>query len=131
VTVPPVLVVDDNPVNVRLLAATLRAAGFDVETAASGAAALAFLERGAASLVLLDIQMPDMDGYEVLRRVREGPHATTPVVAVTSLAMVGDEEKARAAGFDAYVSKPIDTRTFPALVAGWAGAAPREGGGGP
>jgi len=108
-----VLVVDDDPVNVELLAYLLRAYGHDPVLALSGEAALREAQERVPDLVLCDIQMPQADGFEVLRRLRaDARFAGTPIVGVTALAMVGDREKIIAAGFDGYLAKPISPETF-------------------
>jgi CheY-like chemotaxis protein len=114
----PILVVDDNPANLRLLRLLLTAESYAVRTAADGADALAVLREFRPRLILMDLQMPGLDGFELTRRLKSDP-ATRDIVivAITAYAMKGDEEKARAAGCDDYVSKPIDTRALPALIA--------------
>jgi two-component system cell cycle response regulator DivK len=113
----PVLVVDDHPPNVRLLKILLEAEGYAVRTAASGAEALGVLAEFRPRVILMDVQLPDMDGYEVTRRIlADGRTRSIPVVAVTSFAGPSDEARAREAGCAAWVSKPVDTRTLPALV---------------
>ena len=112
-----VLVVDDQPQNIRLLAAVLTPRGYDVRTAASGEEALAALDDAAVDLVLLDIVMPGMDGYEVCRRIREQTEtAYLPVVMVTAS---GDEQKIKAleAGADDFLTKPVDQSELLARVA--------------
>jgi two-component system, cell cycle response regulator DivK len=113
-----VILVDDHPVNLRLAAEVLRAGGFVVHSAADGAAALALLESGPADLVLTDIAMPGMDGFELARRIKADPRfATVPVVALTASAMKGDEARVLAAGCDDYITKPVDTRSLAARIA--------------
>jgi two-component system cell cycle response regulator DivK len=113
-----VLVVDDNPLNLELLKDVLVAAGYVVRQAASGPEALAAVKQELPRIILMDIGMPQMDGYAVLKALRADPAtASIPVVAVTSYAMAGDERRARAAGFDGYISKPIDIRNLPQSVA--------------
>jgi len=108
-----VLVVDDNPLNLELVTDVLEAAGYAVRQAASGPEALAAVNRELPLIVLLDIGLPLMDGYAVLKALRADPAtAAIPVVAVTSYAMAGDERRAREAGFDGYFPKPIDTMTL-------------------
>ena len=123
----PILVVDDNPVNLRLLRMLLVGESYDVRTAGDAAEALAILQQFRPRLILMDLQMPGMDGFELTRRLK-GDAATRDIViiALTAYAMKGDEERARAAGCDGYVSKPIDTRSFPDLVARHIAAAPGE-----
>lgn len=111
---PPVIfVVDDNPLNLELVSDVLEAAGFRVRQAISGADALAAVRREAPALLLLDIGLPGMDGYAVLRALRSDP-ATAAIltVALTAYAMEGDQRRVLDAGFDGYLTKPIDTRTF-------------------
>ncbi|MGH9275598.1 MAG: response regulator, partial [Acidimicrobiales bacterium] len=93
--------------------AVLEVAGMTVEAVRSGAEALGRCAGGDLDVVLLDIQLPDLDGVEVLRRLREHPDtATLPVVALTAFAMEGDEARYLAEGFDGYLTKPIDVRRF-------------------
>ena len=112
-----VLVVDDQPQNIRLLDAVLTPRGYDVRTAASGEEALGALDGADIDLVLLDIVMPGMDGYEVCRRIRgQSETAYLPVVMVTAS---GDEQKVKAleAGADDFLTKPIDQSELLARVA--------------
>jgi CheY-like chemotaxis protein len=113
-----ILVVDDNPANLRLLRLLLSAESYEVRTADGAEEALTALEAFRPRLILMDLQMPGMNGFELTRQLKSDP-ATRDIliVALTAYAMKGDEEKAREAGCDGYVSKPIDTRTLPALVA--------------
>ena len=116
-----VLVVDDQPPNIRLLEAILTPRGYDVRAASSGEEALAAIDEDDVDLVLLDIVMPGMDGYEVCRRIRERPAtAYLPVVMVTAS---GDEQKIKAleAGADDFLTKPINTERA-ARAGGVAGA---------
>jgi len=108
-----VLVVDDDPVNADLIGYLLRAFGHDAVLALGGREALDATAAQVPDLVLCDIQMPGIDGYQLLHRLR-GDHRfdQTPVVGVTALAMVGDREKVLSAGFDGYLSKPIAPETF-------------------
>jgi two-component system cell cycle response regulator len=103
-----VLVVDDVPANVKLLEARLSAEYFDVVTAASGAEALAICQRAECDLVLLDVMMPDMDGFEVCRRLKGNPATHhIPVVMVTALDQVSDRVKGLDAGADDFLTKPV------------------------
>ena len=114
----PILVVDDNPANLRLLRMLLTGEAYDVRTADDAPAALKVLGQFHPRLILMDLQLPGMDGFELTRRLKaDAATRDIVIVALTAYAMKGDEEKARAAGCDDYVSKPIDTRTLPALVA--------------
>lgn len=112
-----ILVVDDNPTNLRLLELILRVAGHHVLLAADADATEKILADHVPALILMDLQLPGVDGLTLTRRVKADPRlAHIPVIAVTSYAMRGDEERARAAGCDDYVTKPVDTRTLPLLV---------------
>ena len=103
-----VLVVDDVPANVRLLEARLSAEYFDVVTAMSGKEALAICERAECDLVLLDVMMPDMDGFEVCRRLKSNPATHhIPVVMVTALDQPSDRVRGLEAGADDFLTKPI------------------------
>ncbi|HEY7682448.1 MAG TPA: response regulator [Gemmatimonadales bacterium] len=113
-----VLVVEDHPMNLELASDVLRSAGFTVLEAATAAEGLRAAGEQLPDLVLLDIRLPDMSGLEVLLRLRADPRtAAIPVVALTAHAMKGDEEAARSAGCIGYITKPINTRTFPSEVA--------------
>jgi CheY-like chemotaxis protein len=113
-----ILVVDDNPQNLRLARMTLRAAGYQVVTAIDAHEAVAALERAAPSVIVMDIQLPDVDGLELTRRLKADPERRRiPVLALTAYAMKGDEEKAIAAGCDGYLTKPIDADALPRAVA--------------
>jgi CheY-like chemotaxis protein len=114
----PILVVDDNPANLRLLRLLLSGESYAVRTAGDAGEALAVLREFTPRLILMDLQMPGMDGFELTRHLKaDAATRDIVIVALTAYAMKGDEEKARAAGCDDYVSKPIDTRTLPALIA--------------
>jgi two-component system cell cycle response regulator len=112
-----VLVVDDTFYNVKLLEARLQIAGYEVVTAANGEEALARIEQARPDLVLLDVMMPGMDGYEVCRRIRQNPAtAQLPVVMVTALDKPSDRDAGMAAGADDYLTKPVeDNALFPAV----------------
>lgn len=105
-----ILVVDDNPANRALMYELLSPAGHRLVEAGDGEEALQKVEEESPDLVLLDLLMPKLDGYAVLEKLRQDPrHAKLKVVALTALAMQGDAEKGLAAGFDDYITKPIDT----------------------
>ena len=107
------LVVDDTPINVKLLTALLKANGFVVTVATTGEAALDLVNQTEFGLILLDIRLPGIDGLTVARRVRADPrHRQMLIVAVTASAMKTDVAAALEAGCDAFISKPIDTRTL-------------------
>ncbi|HEY7683319.1 MAG TPA: response regulator [Gemmatimonadales bacterium] len=113
-----VLVVEDHPMNLELASDVLRTAGLTVLEATTATEGLRMAGEHLPDLVLLDIRLPDMSGLEALRRLRADPRtAAIPVVALTAQAMKGDEEAARSAGCIGYITKPINTRTFPTEVA--------------
>ena len=112
-----ILVVDDHPLNLALLEHLLTIDGYRVRTAADADSAVASIDEVRPDLILMDLQLPGVDGFELTRRLKARPDlAGVPVVAVTSYAMSGDEVRARAAGCDGFLSKPIDAATFPTLV---------------
>ena len=108
-----VLIAEDNAVNRELLRELLEARGYDVVEACDGQEALAVIERAEPDILLLDIGMPVLDGFGVVRALRENPRlAMLPAVAVTAYAMQGDREKILSSGFDGYLSKPVDARVL-------------------
>jgi two-component system, cell cycle response regulator DivK len=115
-----ILIVDDNAVNLKLMRILLAGEGYAVRTAMDAEDALAVLAEFRPRLILMDLQMPGMDGLELTRRLKKDPAlAGTVVVALTAYAMKGDEGKAREAGCDGYITKPIDTRALTATIAGY------------
>src|SRR5512132_3161552 len=115
-----ILVVDDTPVNLKLTRILLTHEGYDVRTANSGPEALELLKTFHPRLILADIQMPGMDGLEMTRRIKADPQKRDIlVVALTALAMQGDEERARAAGCDGYITKPIEPRALGERIRGY------------
>ncbi|MEN6444942.1 MAG: response regulator [Candidatus Cloacimonas sp.] len=112
-----VLIIEDNPENMYLMRYLLENQGYEVEGVTSGPEGIEILERIKPDAILLDIQLPGMDGYEVARELRKNPEINSiPIIAVTSYAMVGDKEQALAAGADAYIEKPINPDTFVAEI---------------
>ncbi|MFI5024991.1 MAG: response regulator [Alphaproteobacteria bacterium] len=112
-----ILVVEDTEDNRQILRDLLTAAGFEMVEAEDGAAGVAAAERERPDLILMDIQLPVMDGYEATRRIKANAALKhIPIIAVTSYALSGDEEKARAAGCDGYVTKPFSPRQLLAKV---------------
>jgi two-component system cell cycle response regulator DivK len=108
-----VLYIEDNADNRLLAFRILTAEGFDVMLAASGRDGLQLAETGQPDLILVDINMPEIDGYTVTARLKEMPHLQrVPVIALTANVMRGDREKTLAAGCDGYLQKPIDIDTF-------------------
>jgi two-component system, cell cycle response regulator DivK len=107
--VKTILVVEDNPVNMRLVRLLLRSHGFQVQEAAAAQDALARLRDGRPDLILLDMQLPGLDGFTLAAMLKSDAHTRAiPLVAVTAFAMKGDAERVMAAGCDAYLAKPID-----------------------
>ncbi len=113
-----ILVVDDTEMNLKLLTVLLSARGYQVQSATSAEEAVPLLGATDFACLLLDLSLPGMDGLTLARQLRrDSSYDELVIIAVTANAMKGDMEAALAAGCNAYVTKPIDTRTFPALVA--------------
>ena len=115
-----ILYIEDNPDNMMLVKRALEARGYKLLQALNGTAGVAAAESEEVDLILLDINLPDIDGYEVARRIRRSPKKSTlayvPIIAVTANALKGDAEKALGAGCDVYMSKPINLRELWARV---------------
>jgi two-component system, cell cycle response regulator DivK len=108
-----ILIVEDNDKNLKLARDLLQHHGFRTLEADTAAAAIALAEQHVPDLILMDIQLPDMDGVNALGRLRRSPTTTSvPVVALTAFAMNADRERLLAAGFDGYLAKPIDIHHF-------------------
>ena len=121
---PLILVVDDNEKNRKLARDVLRAAGLGTLEAASGTDAIALAAERLPDLILLDLQLPDIDGTEVARELRDGARtAHIPIVALSALPYVGYGDRLLAAGFAGYLEKPIDVGEFPAQVRSYCGPA--------
>jgi CheY-like chemotaxis protein len=117
-TIGRILVVDDNPANLKLITFLLSSSKYDVRTATDARLTLEVLESFEPDLILMDLQLPDIDGLELTRRLKADPRTSgIAIIAVTAYAMKGDEEKARAAGVDGYVCKPIQKDAFRRTVA--------------
>lgn len=114
-----ILVIEDNAKNLKLVRDVLQHAGYDVFEARTGEEGVAAAASCQPDLVLMDLQLPGIDGTEALRRLRQAGGRRIPVVAVTAFAMRADRERAVAAGFDGYVEKPISVRAFPRQVGGF------------
>lgn len=115
-----VLIIEDNEQNRYLATFLLEGRGHSVTTAADGLAGIELASQLKPDLILLDIQLPEMDGYSVARRLRQDATlAEVPIIAVTSYAMPGDREKAIEAGCTGYIEKPIDPDTFVTEVEGY------------
>jgi len=108
-----ILVVEDNPANQLLIQFTLESSGYQVELAGSAQEALASIELRRPDLILMDIQLPGLDGLSLTRQLKADPKVEAiPVVALTARAMAGDRDLSLAAGCSGYISKPIDTQTI-------------------
>ena len=113
-----ILIVEDNPENMRLLEMVLRAKNYTLLKATDGEEALDIAMRERPDLIIMDIQLPKMNGLEVTRRLRNAPaFSHTPIIAITAYAMKGDKERVIESGCDAYLSKPINTRELPGVIA--------------
>ncbi len=121
-----VLVVEDQALSLELVSDLLTLAGYEVLQARDAATGLRLARRLRPALILMDINLPDMNGMEAIRRLKADPvTADIPVIALTALVMPGDRERILAAGADGYLSKPVDTTTFAASLADF--LARREG----
>ena len=107
-----ILVVEDNPKNLKLVRDVLQFSGYEVIEATSGEDGVRLAAEQHPDLILMDLQLPGIDGMEALRRIRVSESGSVPVVAVTASAMNGDGERAYAAGFDGYVQKPLSVRAL-------------------
>lgn len=118
-----ILLVDDSPHNLKLTRFLLAQDGFDVGTAENAEQALTALETRVPDMILMDIHLPGMDGLALTRHLRRDDSLrNVPIVALTASAIQGDEEIARAAGCDGYITKPINTRTFLSVVREYVGS---------
>ncbi len=115
-----ILVIEDNPLNLELMTDLLESFGFTVLASRDGAVGIELVRREKLDLIICDVQMPGMDGYEVANYLKRDPMLRRiPLVAVTALAMVGDREKVLSAGFDGYIDKPIAPELFKKQVEGF------------
>jgi CheY-like chemotaxis protein len=111
------LVVDDNAMNLKLTEYVLRGQGYDVQTAIDAETALAAIAMRRPQLILMDLQLPGIDGFELTRRLKaDEKTAGIIIVAVSAYAMKGDDQRAVSAGCDGYIAKPLDTRGLPAAI---------------
>jgi two-component system cell cycle response regulator DivK len=112
-----ILVIEDTEDNRQIIRDLLSSVGYELIEAADGAEGVAMAQSQRPDLILMDIQLPEMDGYEATRRIRAIPElARVPIIAVTSYALSGDEAKTRAAGCDGYVAKPFSPRQLLAKI---------------
>jgi CheY-like chemotaxis protein len=122
-----ILVVDDNPENLKLARILLKTEGYSVITAMDAEQALVQIRQRPPRLILMDIQLPGMDGLELTARIKADPGTRSIlIVAVTAYAMKGDEARVFAAGCDAYASKPIDIRELPRMISKLLARAPED-----
>jgi CheY-like chemotaxis protein len=113
-----ILIVDDNATNLKLVAYLMKAHGYDVDSALDAEGALEAIGRRRPEVILMDIQLPGIDGLELTRRLKADPGTRDIIIiAVTAYAMKGDQDKAIAVGCDDYITKPIDTRALPDTIA--------------
>jgi two-component system cell cycle response regulator DivK len=114
----PILIVDDNAQNLKLARVILSSEGYQVRTAVDAEDALTILESFAPRVILMDLQLPRMDGLALTRHLKSDPrHRDIVIIAVTAYAMKGDDDKALEAGCDDYMSKPIDAQALSAMIA--------------
>ncbi|HEY9791199.1 MAG TPA: response regulator [Candidatus Obscuribacterales bacterium] len=119
-----ILVIEDNEMNRELVKFLFESAGHQCEIATDGESGIKLAQTASPDVVLLDIQLPKMDGYSVLKQLQSmGTEQLPPIIAVSSYAMVGDRERALSAGFNGYISKPINPQTFVHDVLATAGLA--------
>lgn len=121
-----ILIVEDSPDNMKLFRTLLTLKQHTVVGLTSGEGLLPTIEQHQPALVLMDIQLPGKDGFALLGEIRGSPHRALRVVALTAHAMAGDRERAIGAGFDGYITKPIDIRAFPGQVAEALNRVPRD-----
>jgi CheY-like chemotaxis protein len=113
----PILIIDDNTQNLKLARVVLTAEGYDVRTAVDAEDALRVLESFTPHLILMDLQLPGMDGLQLTRRLKANPvRQGITIIALTAYAMKGDDAKAFAAGCDGFITKPIDIDSLPRVV---------------
>ena len=114
---PTILVVDDDLANLALAQALLQAEGFQVRLAVDAQSTLKALKACTPALILMDIQLPEMDGWELTKRLKDDPATRhIPVIAVTAYGKAGDEKKAQQVGFVEFLPKPVNTRELPGIV---------------
>ena len=122
-----ILIVDDHPLNLKLARLILAAEGYEIRTAEDADSTLRALETFTPRMILMDLQLPGVDGFELTRRLKADPaRSGILIVALTAFAMKGDEDRALAAGCDGYITKPVDAERLPRLVGEYlaAGAPP-------
>jgi two-component system cell cycle response regulator len=123
-----ILIIEDNPTNLELMVYLLRSFGYEYLVARDGAEGLDVARRERPNLIICDIQLPNIDGYEVARRLKsEADFRSIPLVAVTALAMVGDRDRVLAVGFNGYIAKPVQAETFISQIEKFLPASQRSG----
>jgi two-component system, sensor histidine kinase and response regulator len=127
------LIVEDNAANLKVAVRMVERLGYRADVAGNGSEALNALGQVRYDAVLMDCQMPEMDGYEATREIRRGEHdgRHLPIIAMTASAMAGDRERCLAAGMDDYISKPVKLHIVAAVLERWLGEATVTDGGGP
>jgi CheY-like chemotaxis protein len=119
---PRILLVEDNELNRDMLSRRLQRKGYEVDIAVDGAQGVAKALAGGYDLILMDMSLPELDGWEATRRVRQAPGPRVPIIALTAHAMAGDREKAMAAGCDDYDTKPVELDRLLGKIAALLGA---------
>ena len=126
----PILVVDDHPDNLKLARVLLQSEGYSVITARDAEEALDALKTARPRLILMDLQLPGMDGFQLTARIKADPTTRDILIlALTAYAMKGDEDKALRAGCDGYLTKPVDTLALPGIIAQYLAKSPVRPGG--
>lgn len=113
-----IFIIEDNPTNLELMTFLLNHAGYEISSALDGNTAIENLKHEKPDLIICDIQMPGMNGYEVIKYLKaKQEFVNIPIIAVTAFAMVGDKDKILMAGYDGYIDKPIEPQIFASQVA--------------
>ncbi len=116
----PILIIDDNPLNLKLARLLLEVEKYKVRTARNAVETFEVLDQFKPRLILMDFQLPGMDGLELTKKLRNDPRSKEAIIVmITSYDQKGDGQKAKAAGCDGYLSKPIDTQALPGVLAGY------------
>lgn len=115
-TRPKILIAEDNLLNQKLVSFMLKNRGYDSKACSNGKEAVKLLEKGDFNLVLMDIEMPEMNGYEATRYIRETLHSDVPVIALTAHASEEEKQKCRMVGMNNYITKPFKAAEFYALI---------------